>query len=820
MNKLDYDEKHIKIFMKHENTDNIFLLNDQKCSLNSSSLSNILHPSKFNRTTLEKIINININEIKPIVDNLINTNHLLHENLMVFDFDPYCNHLLSKDPTPKEIKSILTNINKNNNNNNNKNDYSKIVNPYGLEKVVFTGGGTKGIIYIGTMIGLYLTGQIFYLNHFSGTSIGALTAMILGCITPKTNIYDKIKSLSLNDIIINHSKVIESYKSAIGFMTERFSKRVIDTFYPPPEYTWYGIWTAIDTIIKNNGLYDPKKSGFQIWYGLICKKLCQIMENGLDELIIIKKKDGTILDKDSKIDYDVDTYEGWEIVRFFTFDEYHEYTNKTIVLTGTKTKRIETVYYTHTDKIYKSLSVMTASMASMSIPWVFKAPMINDSYNLDGGIFDNYPITHCDIKVKGRTQYYDNKIFGYLIDDKNSQIDSYELLRELWIIYDGFLEIMNIGYLKDDKNYPIISELFFEIRQIVFKLLYHVDNEIYTFMNNESDRIIGLSLRDLEEVLDKLKELTNHSDYMNFELPKLDHNFVKDILNKLLSFSSPINEKNDEKKEEKKFYKIGKKTNLGDIIDMSFKQGMAYNKIINIIKKDLEIIESLELKIKHVTRYEELLKYIMRHILAYYEIKGTLVKSNDLTCPNIYFTEIIKDLSQKMIKFETMTNDAVTLINKSKKKDEIHIKNYINNIIQISKSMISKILTRGSGNNPDLQDADLEKEKSSYQKALGYFFQTDMTGILYKFLCMTNDRICNDPFNIIRTINLNTFETSTLHFSMDNELKARLIYEGLSKTIKYFSHILQLMEITGINRPNDNYIESIELRYYKYINSV
>ena len=164
--------------------------------------------------------------------------------------------------------------------------------------------------------------------------------------------------------------------------------------------------------------------------------------------------------------------------------------------------------------------------------------------------------------------------------------------------------------------------------------------------------------------------------------------------------------------------------------------------------------------------------------------------------------------------FENLTNTAVETINKKKKKED-HIKNQINNSIQIATSMISKILTKGTGNNIDTSDIDIniEQNKSTYSKALDYVCQTDMTGILYKYMCIANDRICNDFFNRMRTIKINTFETATLHYGMDNELQARLIYEGYSKTIKYFTSLLHIMEMTRRTRPKDEYLESYELKY-------
>ena len=98
-------------------------------------------------------------------------------------------------------------------------------------------------------------------------------------------------------------------------------------------------------------------------------------------------------------------------------------------------------------------------------------------------------------------------------------------------------------------------------------------------------------------------------------------------------------------------------------------------------------------------------------------------------------------------------------------------------------------MTRGSNNKVDLSDIDLTKERSTYQKAVDFFFHTDMTGIISKYISIANDRICYDSFNRMRTIKINTFESSTLHFNMSEDLKFRLIYEGYSKTIKYFRPI-------------------------------
>jgi predicted patatin/cPLA2 family phospholipase len=883
-----------------------FLIYDpDRLVLNSKTLMKLLMIKTLPSEMLCKLLNSSSPSVKKYADLVTSVSSILYEDRIFFDFDPYGNFLLSNTTKSKEIKEIITKtttyqllktpshsptgypvVPQTNtlqpasaaNRSSIKQreelavsnpqyrdfDFSRMVNPYGLEKVVFAGGGTKGIIYIGAYIGLLATGQVFYLNHFAGTSVGALSALVAGCITPTSSEYDTLKVMTLRDILTKECMIVDRYQEAMAFILERICKRNIDTFYAPPSYTWYGIWTAIDTIVKNNGLYDPQKSGFQIWYALICKKICQIMRNGLDKLIIIKKKDGTFVDfpdvvrpkfvvveninekinnttdsaKDQivqereerkqpeddhatakkeyekkyreycgDIDIDTDQFAGWEIVKFFTFKEYYDLTNKTLVMTGTRTKKIETVYYTHSSREYADLSVMTGAMASMSIPYVFKAPVINESYNLDGGMYDNYPLTHLDKKVKDKITHYNNKIFGYLIDDKNSFIDAYEIIRELWMVYNGFIEIMNVGYLADAPNYVEISELFFEIRSEIYKFVYFTDVELETFLSRDAsrERVSGFNITELEEMLDNIKA-ENDAKNIGFELPRVGIPFIEKHLRNLDSHYRNF----------ESMFKIGRKTDLADVMDLAVRHGEAYNALAELISKDLSIISDRFEKSEIMKKYEYILKKLMENILSYYEIKGTFIRSNDMEFTSVHFSELMKRLYKKFKRFEELTVAAVIVVNKTKKKED-HIKNYIDNSIQIATTMISKVLTRGSGNNIDMDDLGMDKEKSSYSKALDYFFHTDMTGMMYKYLCIANDRICNDSLNNMRTIRLNTFETSTLHFDMNDELKARLIYEGYSKTVKYFTSLLHIMEITERPRPNAEYLESFELRYKRLI---
>jgi Patatin-like phospholipase len=852
---------------------------------------------------------------------------VLKEGQIFYNFDPYCNFLLGEKSTLKDVKHIVKSTTSSDASDPNaclRFDFTNMVNPYGLERVVFTGGGTKGNIYIGTTMGLLASGQIFYLNHFRGSSIGGLSAMVTACTTPPEAEYVILSRMTLREIMTRGCWIVRRYQRAIEFATARFCERDMDTFYEKPSYSFYGIWTMASKIMRNNGLYDPEKSGFQVWYALICLRICQIMTNGLADKIVVRDEnnklvrfieeysskdhrytdtfrknrkkssktpnredtDVTALDSGSddavveiveignadnadnaetaetaepaetdnekentsyfgsgifssssddtnyrdirESDLDSIEFIGWTVETFFTFQEYYDLTGKTIMFTGTKTDPVETVYYCLEDPKYQHMTVLRGARATMSIPWVFEAPIIDGSYHLDGGIYDNFPLTTDDIKVKGRIKHYNNKVFGYLIDDQNSIIDAYEVMRELWLVYTGFLQIMNVGYLSEAPNFDEISRLFFEIRSEVYKMIYFADTEIVTFLSDtEVDRSTeSYNISGLRDVMSVLSEHMGQSNYLNFKLAKRGAAYIEDCLLELRGSDHRIRRRNsgnsgasNDSDFERKF-KIGRTTDLSDIMHLTVDHGTIYNELTHLIKSDLREIERLDLdgtKMKIVKRYEKILNHLMRDILAYYEVKGTFIRTNDLDQPCRYFVRLLKDLSAKLNRFNELTNAATELLKNVKTSKTAatsdSFKNFIQPSIDIGLTMISKIVTRGTGNDYDIKDIQSSQNSASYQKVVDYFFHTDMTGILYKYMCIANDRICNDTFNQMRTIKLNTFETNVLHFDMGRDLKCRLIYEGYSKTIKFFANQLRIMEMTKRRRAMDDLVPSYEVKY-------
>ena len=572
-------------------------------------------------------------ENKTMTEHYKKIHNILHTETTFFLFDENLNFLHKNNISIEEIKVFIKTFKKDNKNNI---DYENICNPYKLEKIVLSGGGAKGIIYIGVLLGLYNTGQIFYLNNFIGSSVGALFSMILSCITPNKDIYDTISKETIKNNF--DSEINKKYKEAIKYCSNRLYNRNIESFYQQPTYTFFGIINTVSSLINYNSIYDAENTGFSVWYALICKKICQIMDNKLDELIIIKNKitNEIIIDiKDDFIDNDILT--NLIIDKFFTFEEYNKITNKIITITGTQTKNTSTVYYTHTNEDFKNLSVLLCATASMSIPWIFKAPIINECYHFDGGLYNNYPLTYYDIKDNNeKILSYDNTVFGFLIDDNSySNKNVNDIIITLWFVYNNFSKITSIENIKESVNFIEISELFFEIRNTIGNILFSPKSLIINFLHNFNDDY------NINNIIDDNKE------------------YIINLLSKLLEYD---------------------KLNLDKVYEYSLTHSYIYQELSNFIMNEKNSNDN----------YIKTLNYISDNILIFYELKNNLLSSEKVNKYSVKFMKILENLKEKLNKFDILykkeLNNIINLYD-------------INNIILLLDTIINYILGNKIKNN-------------------------------------------------------------------------------------------------------------------------
>ena len=287
-----------KIITIAKSENNPFLIHDsdENGQLNSGSLIQLLDV-RCRTDLLKDLLDLHAeSKMNNMISEICRASDILKEKRIFSNFDPYCNFMLGPNTTSNDIKNIIQKtLSCDLDDNCDRYDFSNLVNPYGLEKIVFTGGGTKGKIYVGAALGLLATGQIFYINQFIGTSIGGLSALIFSCVTPSGYEYQKIKSMSLKNIL-NDKILFNRYQKATEFAATRMAEQKIESFYEFPECsTFYGMWSMASKIINDNGLYNPSKSGFEVWYSLVCQRICQIMNNDLDKYIIVRDENNKII---------------------------------------------------------------------------------------------------------------------------------------------------------------------------------------------------------------------------------------------------------------------------------------------------------------------------------------------------------------------------------------------------------------------------------------------------------------------------------------------------------------------------------------------
>ena len=103
-----------------------------------------------------------------------------------------------------------------------------------------------------------------------------------------------------------------------------------------------------------------------------------------------------------------------------TFGDVYTLFQKDLVITGTNISKHCTTYFNRHD--YADMRVVDAIRISISIPFLFSAVMFNNDIYVDGGITDNYPISHCLNIIADKNTYMTdatNYVIGCYIESMN-----------------------------------------------------------------------------------------------------------------------------------------------------------------------------------------------------------------------------------------------------------------------------------------------------------------------------------------------------------------------------------------------------------------
>lgn len=91
-----------------------------------------------------------------------------------------------------------------------------------------------------------------------------------------------------------------------------------------------------------------------------------------------------------------------------TFEELYEITNKTLYISASSLAECKIIYFSH--KNSPDMRIVDAIRFSISIPFIFTSPRLNDKYYIDGGIFERYPLKCFDQNKKTLAFNLINKI--------------------------------------------------------------------------------------------------------------------------------------------------------------------------------------------------------------------------------------------------------------------------------------------------------------------------------------------------------------------------------------------------------------------------
>jgi predicted acylesterase/phospholipase RssA len=293
-------------------------------------------------------------------------------------------------------------------------------NPYGIEHVTFTGGGAKGTIYAGTLLALLISGLIIYLNKFTGTSAGAMTTCICGCITPNKKVYDEIKLMYLDEISKKNDDLISRYYLCVAYVINKLYKTNMEDLMG--KLNMVNFPSNIKNLLNTGALLNPA-TNFIPWYINMCETICIIMDNGLEKYITEET--------------------------LFTFEEYTKTTGKSLVIVAADVNKQSSIYFS--EKKSPNVNVIDAVKASMAIPLAFpgqkigtstikvKDGILYDDENepityIDGGMYDNYALNNSDLQDhNGNIVGYDRKQLGFFLTTQKTPYEIYRTLLHLYV---------------------------------------------------------------------------------------------------------------------------------------------------------------------------------------------------------------------------------------------------------------------------------------------------------------------------------------------------------------------------------------------------
>ena len=307
----------------------------------------------------------------------------------------------------------------------------------GLERLVFSGGGAKGVAYSGAYRGLVDTGAMQKIKEIAGSSVGSVVAALVAVgLTP-----DEVRRVFDNDLTALLGERIGSILGSNPDGTRFFSRSTVNGYSMVRNQIVQSITTYFDGIENKQVLVDE--------YPGLATILDKFKKTN-DEFPVRTEEDGTQLIEYPRITFaDLDLLHQIDSVHF-----------KKLLMTATK--HPSGALQIFSAETTPDVEIALAVCASCCIPGFFSPVVIPNLANtqwVDGGVYDNMPERYFDRDPSG--QYVNNKkantlLFAfvggsktednYVFDAIHHQTKPYEKTWKEWFVLDVIM--MQLASLK------------------------------------------------------------------------------------------------------------------------------------------------------------------------------------------------------------------------------------------------------------------------------------------------------------------------------------------------------------------------------------
>ena len=238
------------------------------------------------------------------------------------------------------------------------------------DSLIFSGGGPKGVAYVGVLEYFQKNNRLKYVNNYIGSSAGSIMCTLISL----ASIYEKNK------------------KESDPPFYELIKEIMLDTNF----------LDFIDNSLIKQILMQAKTKSVDMDLNDIISCFSELSK----DFALCK---GTVI-----IDFFKKAFRKIGVDENITFAELYKLNHNRLIIVSCSLSYTKTAYFDY--KTAPDMPVITAIRSSMAIPYFFAPVKYNNDYFVDGGLTDNYPI-----EFFGYSEDYSKpstKCLGFVLNSK------------------------------------------------------------------------------------------------------------------------------------------------------------------------------------------------------------------------------------------------------------------------------------------------------------------------------------------------------------------------------------------------------------------